>query len=94
MSKPVISLYLSLIAISAVGIVATVLTASTHVDYGFQVKRLQIQHANLQNYANELNQSIASEKSLELAGQYALSQNFTPVQNVVTLTHLAQLALR
>lgn len=87
MNKTVFSYYLSLGLVSAAFIIATVLTASGTVDYGFQVKRLKIQQANLQQYSVQLSQQVAAEKSLDLAQQYALSQNFTAVNQVITLSN-------
>lgn len=93
-SKVITSYYVALGLISAAFIITTVFTASHSVDYGFQVKKMKIQQANLQHHMTQLEQEIANEQSLELAQSYANAENFEPVHQVITLTNMAQLASR
>ena len=93
MNSKITTSYYAILAFVTIGwIMATVFTASRSVDYGFQVKKMKIQEANLQNYSAQLKQEIAEEQSLELAQNFAQSHNFVPVSQVITLTNPTQLA--
>jgi len=85
--------YYFVLAIITFGFVATtIFSAGSSVDYGYQMKIMRTQQANLETYSQQLRQSLAQEKSLELARNFAVAQNFIPTQNILTLVTTSQLA--